>query len=168
METTPITLLTPFAAAIHGKDADGQGRFWQRLGKQPLPVREFVTSPETAKALDKLVKQGIIPESHGIAVARLIALIALNEVDASQSAQLLERIGIPDSSAAAEALRKEVLVRLDEAHERVRKYPGLAHPETTIPKSSVLPKLVPPLTVRAPAAGPMGKPPAIIDLRKQP
>jgi len=110
-----------------------------------------MSSPDTARAIASLIEKGIIPQSHGVAVARLIAFVALGHVTQEQIPVLLERIGLSNTAAVSDELSGGVLKLLEKA----RKEPLLA------------PKPVAPLAVRRPMVGPPPRPPAIIDLRKQ-
>ena len=158
MDTTDIiALYTPYLAAIEGRDAASQQKFFERFAQQPREIRLFIASEETANEISRLVISGVIPAQFAVAVAKLIALLAVEEIQSAQIGMLLEKLG----------LQREQASTIDRAISVLMKPVVEARAKGALPTQ--LPEL-PPLTTAIPPAPAASTQPAarnIIDLRKQ-
>lgn len=145
--TTEELIYSPYLAMLEGRDVDSQKTFFEHFASQPEVVREIITSPGTAEKISALIQLNVIPKEYGIAIAKIVALVAMNEVPISSIDQLLIKLNLAQEQATSIAAE---LVKILEPviAERARE---------SAPKS--MPEL-PPLTTKIP-------PRNIIDLRRQ-
>lgn len=152
-------IFSPYVAALRGLDEDEQYLMAFTFAALSPELRVILTGPSTLELLDHWVAEGLIPESHLEAVAKLIGLAALDsDVAPSSIGEILERIGI--TSEKAQMLAKNISellqpIWLDRAASDL---PNITETE------------LPPLTQRIPekpSAGPRNASRNIIDLRNQ-
>lgn len=99
-DTILFLRFAPYFALLEGRDANQTTEFNDKYDAQPEVVREFLLSPASADLIVALMKSGVLPDSHGTAVAKLLGMLAMGDVTEDQVGPLLLKLGIPQSSAA--------------------------------------------------------------------
>ncbi|MCC6934492.1 MAG: hypothetical protein IT406_02265 [Candidatus Yanofskybacteria bacterium] len=155
--------LSPYAAALQGKDPIDRELFGLVFDDLPEPVKDTLTDPTTVETIKQWARDGLFPATHAPAIAKLIGLVALDEVAFEAIPQLLERIGLSrDQAGRTTAAITKLLQALTDA--RANETAEEAAPQEL--------RELPPLTQRVPPQGPHSgtETPArnIIDLRKKP
>lgn len=143
----------PFFAAVQGKNEQEQNLFFSRYDRLPETARQFLLAPETADAVVSMERQGLFPQTHQVAISKLVALIVLGDVTIPSVPQILVKLGIPQESAQGISSAIATLVA-----------PALQSKNTTL---DTLQK-IPPLTLSKPTPSPQEPARNIIDLRKPP
>ncbi|MCC6405022.1 MAG: hypothetical protein IT405_01405 [Candidatus Yanofskybacteria bacterium] len=137
LNETEDFLYSPYIAAIADKDDAQLRAFAEKFAAQNESDRTFLTSPETALAIKRLVEEGVIPEEYAIATAKIVAFVVLREVPLSSVPQLLERIGLasPQAQNAATAITQllQPLIAARAAAETPEQLPELPPMTTKIP-----------------------------------
>lgn len=156
-DTIEYLAYSPFFAAVEGKPEAEQNTFYGRYDRLPQSVREFLLAPETAEALANMQRDGLFPSNFGVAVAKIVAAVTLNDVTLADVAPLLSKLGLSAEQASRVADGISQLVK-----------PVLAAKAQAVVGTA--PREIPPLTQvvgRPSAAGPQGTARNIIDLRRQ-
>ncbi len=157
----PVTIeqydtLSPLFASLDGRSEVEQAAMMQQFASMSDAEKAALAGVETAEAILGWIQGGLIPESHGKAVAKIIYLVLTGEIPQSEVAAVLQRLDIPEVSAGQIAANISTLIA-----------PALAA-RSVAERPAVMPK-VPPLTVQRPAVIGSNTPPRnIIDLRKPP
>lgn len=129
LDETEDFLYSPYIAAISDKDEAQLRTFAKKFAARGEAERVFLTSPDTALAVKRLVEEDVLPEEYAVAVAKIIAFLVFREVPAESVPQLLERIGLnaQQSQQAANAIIQllQPLIAARAAEETPKKLPEL-------------------------------------------
>jgi len=140
-------LYSPYLASLEGMDDAAQQKFFEKFAAQPEPVRLFIASMETYEAVKRLVDSGTVQPRYGVVVAKLVALVAMDEVQATQVPGLLAKVGMDDTQARTAGDAVKAIVA-----------PVIAARSQPVPVPPPAMNEVPPLTTSAPSR-------TILDLR---
>lgn len=153
--------LTPYFAVMQGKDEDERYLLSSIFLSLSDGAQEILTNEKTATLINQLITDGFLPETHAVAVAKLIGMIAFEEASITQAQEILEQLGLPG----------------DHAQHVTQEISTFLQPLITERAQEELPenmedRELPPMTMKVPQnlTGPdSSKTPArnIIDLRKQ-
>ncbi len=91
---------SPLLAAAEGKDEDARWLLFQEFELMDNDARALLTSPETADTIKSWGTSGLFPTTHTGAVAKLIGLVALREVEMGTVQELLQKIGLSEEQAS--------------------------------------------------------------------
>lgn len=99
---------SPYMALILGRDEDEQYILSSVFLSLDDHVQDILVGEGTLNTIRSWISSGLLPETHALAISKLIGMIALEDPSLRESiAQLLTGIGIPESSIAQ--LMQEIL-----------------------------------------------------------
>ena len=91
--------LSPLFAYLDQKSEAQQHDILTKFGDLSKVGRTILAGTETADKIFTLISRGIIPETHGKAVAIMIALVAFGDITTDQLVPLLEKLGLNNTQA---------------------------------------------------------------------
>jgi hypothetical protein len=97
-----------FARTALGAAAQGRGPAERRelsleLAGTSAEMQALAASPSTGALTQRLVRSGVLPETHAVAVGRIVYFLCVGKLQPPQVAATLERIGLPPLSATTVA-----------------------------------------------------------------
>ncbi len=91
---------TPLGVSLGGKNSVEARAIVARIAALPRDTQLLLVDPATAKTVSSLVDRGDLPATHVAAVTKLVLLLAVRDVVPTQTAEVLQKLGIPPASAA--------------------------------------------------------------------
>jgi len=142
--TTPAEYIrySPLFALINGKDEASKKSLLQRFEKLPENAKDILAAEETGSSLKNLEANGVLPSSHVVAVAKIVAFIALGDVTIADTPQLLAKIGLSETQTQTINIEiKRILQPLTTSRgaaapvpQRIQELPPMTRPTETGPK----------------------------------
>lgn len=143
MDLSLYTEVSPYFALLKGKDEQQEGRVLERVVALPEETRGLLADETTAQRVVDITRQAGIDMKFGVAIAKLIGLRVLGDVQASTIGTLLERVGISKVNAQSIAASIEALIA---------GIPQQAPPEAPVPSAQPAPASRPTIDARPPSA----------------
>ena len=176
MDLSLYTEISPYFALVKGKDEQQEVQVLERVTSLPEPTRGFLADETTAQRVIDITKQVGIDSKFGVAIAKLIGLRVLGDVEASAVGTLLERVGIEKANAQSICASIETLIASipkpsveDTSQAPAPVATDSARPPATYKPLDMASRQLPPLTQQIPEADSAPVPQRnIIDLRPKP
>lgn len=93
--------LSPYVAVLRGKGEEERWSITALFETLSDGMKQVLTSPSTVDALKAWSGEGLLPATHIEAVAKIIGLVALEEIDPPAVEQLLLRLDLSQNQASA-------------------------------------------------------------------
>lgn len=126
--------LNPLSAYLDQKSEVQRIDIATKFTKLSDTGRGIIIDTETVEKILALIAQGVIPETHGKAVAIMIALATFGDITNDQFVPLLEKLGLPNAQAQQTAGVMDELLR-----------PLLAERQIEVPDMTELPPMTRPM-----------------------
>ena len=109
-ELTRYSLFSPFLAGAEGQDENSEKQFFEKFSAAPEYIQEFLVASETAEEIAKWADEGVLPDTHWVAVPKLIAYIVFKDVQVSQVRELLSKLNLDTPTVSALSVKIAQLV----------------------------------------------------------
>ncbi len=91
---------TPYLALMIGRDADEQFLLSSLFISLNETMKEILVGEGTLALIRQWIANGLMPQTHALAISKLIGMLALEDEISPQSVpQILEKIGVPQPAA---------------------------------------------------------------------
>jgi len=89
----------PYLAIITDKDPAAQQQFFERFYRLDQPTKDFLTSEEVTGYIKGMFAQGVAPETHAVAISKIIALAAMGDIPVESVEQILQKLELTPAQA---------------------------------------------------------------------
>lgn len=176
MNLDQYTEYSPCFALMRNKDGNTKDLMASRFVALPEQTRLFLADESTAQRVIDITKQVGIDSKFGVAIAKLIGLRVLGDVEAPTVSTLLERVGVEKANSQSISASIETLIASipkpsaeDASQAPAPVATDSARPPTPYKPLDMASRQLPPLTQQIPEADSAPVPQRnIIDLRHKP
>jgi len=131
----------PYLAIIADKDPAAQQQFFERFYQFDQPTKDFLTSVEVTSYIKGMFDQGIAPQTHAIAISKIVALVAMGDIPAESVPQILEKLELTPPEAQKIALQVSTILEPLFAQQKKESRPPESAPApaaSTVPARNVI------------------------------